>query len=399
LRAEQLRDLLPRVPDVGGDLLFPGGAVGFVAYERGDLVEDLPPRPTFPEPNLWFGVYDTFALWRPEHEEVEVVSWGLTPEGSFDERAALGRARDLEARLRTAAPSEETAPRAPVRPRSVRMSLGPAGHEGRVREILEAIARGDIYQGNLTVRFDVEAAGDPLELFERLLRDNPAPYATFLEADDAVVVSCSPERLLAARGRTLESRPIKGTARRDPDPARDHALARELLASKKDRAELLMITDLVRNDLGKVCDYGTVRVPHLAELETYPHVHHLVSTIRGQLQPGRDVFDALEALFPGGSITGAPKRRAMEILRELEPCARGVYTGTVGWIGFDRSADLNIAIRSGMMRNGTFSFGAGGGIVADSDPTAEWEELILKAKAFSIALGVEKEALDGERIA
>ena len=152
-----------------------------------------------------------------------------------------------------------------------------------------------------------------------------------------------------------------------------------------------MITDLLRNDLGKVCEYGSVRVPELRKVESFPHVHHLVSTIRGRLRSDRDVFDALEAVFPCGSITGAPKRRAMEILSFLEPAPRGVYTGAVGWIGFDRSADLAVAIRSGMIADGVFSFGAGGGIVADSDPGAEWEELQLKARAIRLALDASRE--------
>jgi para-aminobenzoate synthetase component 1 len=205
---------------------------------------------------------------------------------------------------------------------------------------------------------------------------------------EGTAISSSPERLLAVTGDRVESRPIKGTAARDPDPALDRLRAEALLRSAKDRAELLMITDLVRNDLGKVCAYGSVRVPALRELESFPHLHHLVSTVTGRLRPGATAVDALLALFPGGSITGAPKRRAMQLLRELEPCARGVYTGSVGWLGFDRSADFSIAIRSGHLRDGVFCFGAGGGIVADSDPDAEWEELLLKTRAPRFALRV-----------
>jgi len=280
-------------------------------------------------------------------------------------------------------------PAPPLPPFLLRASLSAAEHSRGVEAILEAIARGDIYQGNLTVRFEVPWDRDPVALFERLLRENPAPHAAFVEADDTTVISCSPERLLAVRGRDAETRPIKGTAPRDPTPAVDRALAESLLTSAKDRAELLMITDLLRNDLGKVCEYGSVRVPRLRELESFPHVHHLVSTVRGRLRSGMDALDALAAVFPGGSITGTPKRRAMEILRELEPEPRGVYTGTVGWIGFDRSCDFNVAIRTGWLRDGVFSFGAGGGIVADSDPASEWEELGWKARAFLLALGVE----------
>ncbi|MBZ0268060.1 anthranilate synthase component I family protein, partial [bacterium] len=191
-------------------------------------------------------------------------------------------------------------------------------------------------------------------------------------------------------------RPIKGTAARHADDAEDRRRAGALLASTKDRAELLMITDLLRNDLGKVCAPGSVRVPALRTLESFPHLHHLVSTIRGTLAPSLDVFDALAAVFPCGSITGAPKRRAMEILRDLEPAPRGIYTGAVGWIGFDRSASFRVAIRTGEHRDGVFSFGAGGGIVIDSTADAEWRELLLKTRAFARALGVEPELLPQE---
>jgi para-aminobenzoate synthetase component 1 len=395
LLAEELRRALPRLPELSRpkagapfeDLVFPGGAAGFIDYERGYLVEGLKgaSRPG----SLWFGIYDTFAVHDERSATVEIVSWGLTEEGTFDERAALHRAKELEEILRH---GDARSAAAPVSAKGVRASLERDEHASRVRRILQRIESGDIYQANLTVRFEAELLGDPVALFETLLRENPSPYATYLETDEGVVISCSPERLLAVRGRELETRPIKGTLPRGESPAEDAALARKLAASEKDRAELLMITDLLRNDLGKVCDFGSVRVTHLREIESFAHVHHLVSTIRGSLSPPRDVFDALGAVFPSGSITGAPKRRAMEILRELEPEPRGVYTGAIGWIGFDRSADFAVAIRSGLFREGIFSFGAGGGIVADSNADAEWNELQWKARAFALALGVDLES-------
>ncbi len=397
---ETLRRLLPRVPEPrGGDLVFTGGAVGCVAWERGVRWEGLPvPRPEPDRPELWFGIYDTFAIWRPDPREVEIVSWGLAPEGHFDVRLALRRAAALEERLRT-----DAGTRAPASarggdaspPRGYRTSLDRGDHARGVESILESIVRGDAYQVDLTVRFDVETQWSAPALFERLLEQNPAPYSACLEVEGGAILSSSPERLLAARGRSLESRPIKGTAARDPDPALDRARGAALLASEKDRAELLMITDLLRNDLGKVCDYGTVRCPRLREIESFPHVHHLTSRITGELRPELDVFDALVAVFPGGSVAGAPKRRAIELLSELEPTPRGVYTGTVGWIGFDRRADLNVAIRTGWLADGVFTFGAGGGIVADSSPEAEWDELLLKARAFLIALGEGADAMMG----
>ncbi|MGQ0723075.1 MAG: aminodeoxychorismate synthase component I [Candidatus Eiseniibacteriota bacterium] len=383
----RLRDFLPRVPGARSDGLFPGGAVGWIGYEAGDAVEGLPPRAEGPgdPPDIAFAVVDTFAVWR--EGEVEIVSWGLE-QGVFDGRLALRRAGELEERLRGPAVPPETNPVAGA----LRASLDRGAHGRAVESILEAIARGDVYQANLTVRFDAGLPGSGVPLFETLLRENPAPFAAFVEGEGATVISASPERMLAVDGRRVESRPIKGTTARDPDPALDRARADALLHSEKDRAELLMITDLLRNDLGKVCEYASVRVPRLREVESFPHLHHLVSTIAGRLRPGLDALDALAAVFPCGSITGAPKRRAMQLLRELEPAARGPYTGTVGWVGFDRSADFSVAIRTGWLRDGVLSFGSGGGIVADSDPDAEWDELLLKARAMRAALGAEEPA-------
>lgn len=391
-----LRRALPRVPDahLPG---FPGGALGFVAYERGHALEGLPARAGAgrPEDEVWFGIYDTFAVVHPAEGDVEIVSWGWTGEDGFDARLALRRAEALEECLRGAGDPTRAASLAGIAadaPQAPSASLDEAGHALAVARILEAIRAGEIYQANLTVRFRLPAPPDPVEFFERLLRENPAPHGTYLEADGGPVICCSPERLLSARGRDLVTRPIKGTAPRAADPAEDAALAAALRESPKDRAELLMITDLMRNDLGKVCEPGTVRVPRLLDVESFPHLHHLVSTITGRLRPGLDVLDALEAVFPCGSITGAPKHRAMRILASLEPEPRGVYTGTVGWLGFDRSADLAVAIRTGRFEGGVFSFGSGGGIVADSDAAAEWRELLLKARAFAQALEFDPEA-------
>ena len=390
-----LRELLPRVPTLPGDGTFPGGAIGAIDYEAGYALEGL--SSSGRDASLgWFSVFDTFAIHDVATREVEVISWGLGRNGAFDERRAVDRATDLEERLR--ATNRETARAQGGAPsQTIYSSLSPAEHARGVERILDHIRRGDIYQANLTAQFEVRSDVAPPDLFARLQRENPAPHAAYLETDDGTVVSCSPERLLAARGRELQTRPIKGTAPRFADPDEDRASADRLLASPKDRAELLMITDLLRNDLGKVCAPGTVRVPHLRQLESYPHVHHLVSTVHGRLAAGLDVFDALTALFPGGSITGAPKRRAMEILRDLEDVPRGIYTGTVGWVGFDRTADFNVAIRTARHRDGVYSFGAGGGIVIDSSPEAEWQELLLKTRGLALALGVNPAAAQTEK--
>lgn len=384
----RVRELLPRVPRARRDGLFPGGAIGALTYEAGAVPEGLPPREPRPDdpPDFAFHIVDTFAA-RHGDGRVEIVSWGLAADGTFDGRMALRRAGELEDVLRGPAP----APAPPPAAAEPRASLSRRDHAAALDRLRAAIERGDIYQGNLTCRFETELPGDGVPLFEALLRGSPAPHAAFLETDGMTVISASPERLLRADGRRVETRPIKGTAPRHPDPSADAARARALAESPKDRAELLMITDLLRNDLGKVCRFGTVRVPRLREVESFAHVHHLVSTVTGELRPGADVLDALLAVFPGGSVTGAPKRRAVEILRELEPAPRGIYTGAVGWIGFDRSADFNVAIRSGHLREGRFAFGAGGAIVWDSTADAEWEELCLKARGMRRALGLEAE--------
>jgi para-aminobenzoate synthetase component 1 len=340
---------------------------------------------------------------------VEVVSWGWTPDGAFDGRLALRRAEALEERLRAAADdpdgdgappdrggAERARPERAVPPAPPRLSLDRAGHAAAVAAVREAIAQGECYQADLTVRFDVPCALPAADLFERLLAENPAPYSACIETDEGAVVSSSPERLLAVRDRAVATGPIKGTIARpsDPaaDPAADRAAAAALLASAKDRAELLMITDLLRNDLGKVCRPGTVRCPRLREVESFAHVHHLVSTVVGELPAGRDALDALVAVFPGGSVAGAPKRRAMEWLARLETAPRGPYTGTVGWTGFDGSAEWNVAIRTGRLADGTLGFGAGGGIVWDSTPDDEWRELHWKARAFLRAVGAAEDA-------
>jgi para-aminobenzoate synthetase component 1 len=390
LALDELRRRLPRVPPIRSPR-FGGGAVAVLPYEAGLALEELPRRGPA---GAWYGIYDTFATAGPDGT-VEVVSWGLGRDGTFDEREALRRARDLEERLRDGEAESTWTPSDPARLLSG--SLDEAAHGEGVRRILEHIRDGDIYQANLTARFDVRTDADPLALFERLRRDNPAPFAAYVETDDGVVISSSPERMLRARGRELETRPIKGTAARSPDPAEDARRARALADSAKDRAELVMITDLARNDLGKVCVPGSIRVPKLREVESFAHVHHLVSTVTGTLRPGADPLDALAAMFPFGSITGAPKRRAMQILSEREPVPRGVYTGA-GWIGFDRDLDLSVAIRTGLLRDNVFSFGSGGGIVADSQPDAEWRELLVKARAFALALDVDLEpAATGRR--
>jgi para-aminobenzoate synthetase component 1 len=257
-----------------------------------------------------------------------------------------------------------------------------------VRRAKDYIAAGDIFQVNLSQRFESATDATPLDLYAALRAANPAPFAAYLPVDGGAILSSSPERFLRVAGRHVETRPIKGTRpRRAGDDAFNERMRRELLASAKDRAELTMIVDLERNDLGRVCSYGSVRVTEPIVLEEYPTVFHLVTTVEGDLHEGRGLVDLLKAAFPGGSITGAPKIRAMEIIDELEPTRRSVYTGAIGYIGLDGSADLNIAIRTILLAQGRALLQVGGGIVADSDPEAEYQETLDKARALVQALG------------
>jgi len=258
-----------------------------------------------------------------------------------------------------------------------------------VRRAKGYIAAGDIYQVNLSQRLSAPLATTPLDLYRRLRDSNPSPFAAYFETPDGAVVSCSMERFLEVRGREVETRPIKGTRPRGGMPAEDARLAAELVASEKDRAENVMIVDLERNDIGRVCEFGSVHVPELFALESYATVHHLVSTVRGTLRPDCTALDCLRSCFPGGSITGAPKVRSMEIIEELEPTRRGVYTGAIGYLCFSGDMDVNIVIRTVIVKGGIAYFQVGGGIVADSEPEAEYEETLDKGRAIGVALAAE----------
>lgn len=251
----------------------------------------------------------------------------------------------------------------------------------------EYIAAGDIYQVCLSYPFEASAEGDPWMFYERLREFSPAPHAAFLRTMEGAITSASPETFLEMRGSGIVTRPIKGTRPRSADADMDAENARELKASAKENAELLMITDLERNDLGRVCRYGSVRVSALNALEHFRQVHHLISTVEGQLREGVSHADALCACFPGGSISGAPKHRALEIIAELEAYPRGLYTGAIGYFGAGNESAFNIAIRTAEFGKGRVRFYSGGGIVADSDPVAEWEETVVKARSILGAAG------------
>jgi para-aminobenzoate synthetase component I len=258
--------------------------------------------------------------------------------------------------------------------------------EKRVERAREYIYAGDIYQINLSQRFSRPFTGDPYALYEQLFWSSPAPGGAFINTGKMQVLSASPELFLRINGRKIVTRPIKGTRPRGHDPAQDLKMACELVADPKENAELLMITDLERSDLGQVCEYGSVIVRELVKLERYAQVFHLVSTIEGTLRTGVDALDAVKACFPGGSITGAPKRRARQIITELETVPRGVYTGAIGYFSFNGDAAFNIAIRTMVLDRGELSFSVGAGITADSVPAREYDETLHKSEGMKLAL-------------
>lgn len=351
---------------------FAGGAVGFLGYEAGRFLERLPARHGNPggQPDLAFGLYDAVLAF--DHAERRAWAIAARPE-------AEGRARALAARLQAPTPPPGRVVPAPWRPERTREE-----YCERIERVLAYIRAGDIYQANFTQRFlaDRPAGLDAYALYERLRALSPAPFAAFLNLGPRLTIaSASPERFLRleADGR-IETRPIKGTRPRRADPQADAAEAAALRDSPKDRAENLMITDLLRNDLARVSRVGSVTVPVLYGLESFASVHHLVSVVRAELRPGLGPVDLLRAAFPGGSITGAPKIRAMEIIDELESSRRGAYCGSVCWIGFDGAMDSSVVIRTLSLTPDQVIAQAGGGIVADSDPLAEHEEMMVKLR-------------------
>jgi|KBSSwiStaDraftv2_1062776.scaffolds.fasta_scaffold91782_2 para-aminobenzoate synthetase component 1 len=278
------------------------------------------------------------------------------------------------------------------RGRQVVSNFSRADFVAAVERARRYIRAGDIYQVNLSQRLAAPCSLIGWDFFRRLASFSPAPFAAFIDCGEFQIASSSPELFLRLSGPHIQTRPIKGTRPRSADAARDAQLSYELQTSAKEMAELVMITDLLRNDLGKVCEYGSVQVPELVRLERYPHVQHLVSTIEGRLRSGVSHFGALASCFPGGSITGAPKIRAMEIIDELEPITRGPYTGTLGYLGFNRESQLSILIRSAVCRQGMAYFHVGAGIVADSAPSAEYEETLAKAGGFFATLNLHPES-------
>jgi para-aminobenzoate synthetase component 1 len=385
-RLDSTSDVPPGAPP------FLGGLTGFLGYDLGATLERLPViAPSDQDlPPLRLALHDWVVAWDRRTGQAWLGGRALDGDG----RRLARRLDDVHARL-TAPPPRATPLPDRAAALTFRSGLSRAAYEAGVSRIREYIAAGDLYQANLTRRLETPFDGDPWDLYRRLRTGDPSLFSAYLDLGPSqltgrprALLSASPEPFLSvdAAG-VVKTDPIKGTRPRGRDAASDQALARELLQSEKDRAENVMIVDVLRNDLGRVCRPGTVRVPRLCRLERTAAVQHLVSTVTGVLAEGRDAFDLLSAAFPGGSITGAPKIRAMEILETLEPVRRGPYTGTIGWIGPNGAMQTSIVIRTFVADGTRLTLHVGGGITWKSDPAAEWDETVAKARGPLGAIG------------
>jgi para-aminobenzoate synthetase component I len=408
------------------DLPFPlGGCFGYWGYDLRNFVEPKLPRRAANDlelPDCHVGFYDSLVVFDHQLNKTWIVSTGLAADGSRSESRAGERVEFWRKIL-----SSDLDQSGPIAQRETLEQLLPlaGGERGRKHpsdqrprkhsgissnfsrnDFVSAVTRaqnyircGDIYQVNLSHRLTAACKLSGWELFQQLSGVSPAPFSAFFDCGDTQLASSSPEQFLRMSGSQIVTRPIKGTRPRDADPTRDAQLAYELQTSAKELAELVMITDLLRNDLGRVCEYGSVQTPDLARLEKFAHVQHLVSTVEGRLRRDVTHFAALASCFPGGSITGAPKIRAMEIIDELEPLSRGPYCGCHGYLGFNRESHLSITIRTAICKDGLAHFNVGAGIVADSNPQAEYDETLAKAAGFLAALNLEMDQRSLERLA
>ncbi len=395
----RLRELVTcyRQDSVEGLPPFQGGAAGMFSYDFVQYLERLPADAIddLDVPDAHFFMFDRVMAFDHRDERAWVIvcpSARKTVLGYTEiEDGGGDDAEDAEAvldRLCKKAASPDSADLSAVQTgRQHRIGIihemPKERYMAMVRRAKEYIAAGDIFQANLSLRVSAETGDiDPLRVYGVLRQINPAPFAAFADFGDYSIVSSSPERLVRVHGRTVDTRPIAGTRPRGRDIDEDGMMRAELLLNEKERAEHIMLIDLERNDLGRVSDYGTVAADELMVTEDYSHVIHIVSNVRGELAAGKDCFDVIRAAFPGGTITGVPKVRCMEIIDELEPARRGPYTGSLGYIGFNGNMDLNIIIRTMLIRNGRASIQAGAGIVADSDPEREYYESLKKAEAL-----------------
>ncbi|MBN2794055.1 MAG: aminodeoxychorismate synthase component I [Clostridia bacterium] len=361
------------------DLPFIGGCVGFLSYDLKAFVEDLPVSTTddMDMPDMFFGVYDGGVVINHDTKEVFITDAAID---NFGEKRIEKLIEIIEKPLvEVYLKGHETAA-------EVVSNFNKQDYITAIEKVRNYIRSGDIYQVNMTQRFEAPLRDEPVELYEKLRMTNPAPFSSYIDYGTGHICSSSPERFISVRDRKIETRPIKGTMPRSKDPEIDQRNKDQLIHSEKDQSELLMIVDLERNDLSRIAKTGSVKVTELFKLETYETVFHLVATIQAEIDEPYSIADVLKATFPGGSITGAPKIRAMEVIDELEPTSRGLYTGSIGYIDFNQNLDLNIVIRTFILENEKAYFQAGGGIVWDSDPELEYEESLAKAYALKKTL-------------
>lgn len=369
-----------------------GGAFGYWGYGLKNFVEPKLTRHAVNDlelPDCWVGFYSSVLVFDHHLAKTWIVSTGLGADGS---RSAARAEADLQfwTQLLASPEPSRAAPRETYRRSASSVPSSDLSRESFLSAVMRAqhyIRNGHIYQVNLSHRLSEPWEESGWNFFLRLKEISPAPFSAYLHCGEFELASSSPELFLRMSGSQIQTRPIKGTRPRHADPTRDAQLSYELQTSAKEISELVMITDLLRNDLGRVCEFGSVQVPDLVHLERYPHVQHLVSTVEGRLRGDVTHFHAFASCFPGGSITGAPKIRAMEIIDELEPISRGPYTGTLGYLGFNRETQLSIIIRTALIHRETVHFNVGAGIVADSLPEAEYDETIAKAGGYLAALG------------
>lgn len=371
---------------------FCGGCVGYFSYDLGRTLEKIPNKAEndINVPDCCLAFYDLVIAYSYRQNKFYVVSTGFPKKGLKGEKRAEERLKLVLGRLRALKGKKfnNSIVSPSINKGDIRSNFTKASYLNTLDRIKEYIATGDIYQVNLSQRFTCDLCMDSFELYKSLTKINPAPFGGFLNFGEESIISVSPERFLCLKDGVVRTRPMKGTRPRGKTKKEDERLKNDLLKSEKDKAELMMIVDLERNDIGRVCEYGSICLESRRDIEKYSTVFQTTSTVSGLLSKEKDRIDLLKACFPGGSITGAPKIRAMEIIEELEPTRRGIYTGSLGYLSFSGEMDLNILIRTLVAKKNEIRFQVGGGIVADSDPESEYQETLDKAKALFSALGV-----------
>ena len=360
---------------------FQGGAIGFISYDYARKIEVLPnlADDDLHIPDIYFHIYDCWAVLDIETEIVTLMKLSTCNVDLVELEQKYMEAAEKGMDLRIFHPG--SAMEMAEDPAELHVSVSSSEFEAAVLKIQQYIAQGDVFQVNLSVRQSKQLKVSPIAMYEALRAFNPSPYMVYIQAPEFSVVSGSPELLVKKKGTELSTRPIAGTRPRGKNDEEDITLANELIENEKERAEHVMLVDLERNDLGRVSSYGTVEVDEFMVIERYSHVMHIVSNVKGTLRSGTSNAEIIRAMFPGGTITGAPKIRTMEIIEELEPVRRGLYTGSIGWLGFSGDLEFNIVIRTAFIQDGMAHIQAGAGIVIDSVPSAEYAESLNKAKA------------------